>query len=594
MKRRRRTQAVQVAGAILFTAASSVAVVDGWIFLTPKALPARPSAHLRGRSISEGTKRSTVPWINVRETRQKGILSLASSPATSSSRERGKTDADDLNSTATAKNTAIQSFLDHFQVCIASNNLHSLTLRGLSKKSAKDQPEARGSLSMLVGRPIVLGGNNKNATTKQLLQVTFKYHSATDIAKNWEMNDCCSNLESILLNKQDNGENVVPASEWDSSSDDDNYNNKPCRIQQIQSASLQTLDGMEWELQQLNSQKPKLSKRRIHNQQQPAPQSHDRVKHAGPIAVDAPLWQALGVTNANSGKLRPGMSSKFKQCQKFVEIVERLVASVDRNHGNVHSQQALSMVDMGCGRGYATFALHAALSERYRNVRSRGIDVRPKLVREISDIAVQLEMNETLRFETGTIESFLAEQDDNTDDTTTTTTNILIALHACDTATDDALWSGIRSNATILVVAPCCHQQVRPQLNRHVAAAAASDRYSIPHPYTDVLRHNIYRERVAETVTDSLRALLLEYAGYKVQVFEFIGGEHTSKNVMITAVKQKQQQSNTAKLLERIRSLAALHGIHEQKLAAWMEVELSWEEDGFKKISARSMPPLRS
>ena len=280
---------------------------------------------------------------------------------------------------------------------------------------------------------------------------------------------------------------------------------------------------------------------------------------------------------------------------------------------------------MGCGRGYATFALHAALRHQYPDVRSRGIDVRPKLVREISTIAANLGLNDTLRFETGTIASFLAEEEESNNNSISSSNNntldVLIALHACDTATDDALWSGIRRQARILVVAPCCHRQVRPQLNRHADAAAAAVSKQPPppqHPYADLLRHNIYRERLAETVTDALRALLLEYAGYRVQVFEFIGGEHTSKNVMITAVKQatpktaaaKQQQQRDGdddddELLQRIRALASLHGIREQKLAGWMGIDLgsssfssastSSRSDAAAKprLSARSMPPLQ-
>ena len=94
------------------------------------------------------------------------------------------------------------------------------------------------------------------------------------------------------------------------------------------------------------------------------------------------------------------------------------------------------------------------------------------------------------------------------------------------------------------------------------------------HPYASILQHGVYRERMSETITDSLRGLLLELAGYKVQVFEFIGGEHTSKNVMITAIKTKPKTSREPKLLQEILSLASLHGIRHQKLARWMNVEL--------------------
>ena len=152
-----------------------------------------------------------------------------------------------------------------------------------------------------------------------------------------------------------------------------------------------------------------------------------------------------------------------------------------------------------------------------------------------------------------------------------------------------------------------CHKQVRAQLNVHCAAVSQ-------HPLADMLRHGVYRERHSEMVTDSLRALLLEYAGYKVQVFEFIGGEHTSKNVMITAVKgsssswsdgdainggggnnsnNNSSNNNKDDILERIQSLAQLHGIRQQKLADWMNVNLIGDEKSdAQQYFPTQMPPV--
>jgi hypothetical protein len=278
------------------------------------------------------------------------------------------------------------------------------------------------------------------------------------------------------------------------------------------------------------------------------------------------------------------MSSKLRQCNKFVEIVSGLV-------GKASAGQKIRIVDMGCGRGYLTFALHSYLSQQRYEVESTGIDVRPKLVAEISGIAESLGGDfDTLSFNAGTIEeivtggiSIFGECRDGEE----SSMDILIALHACDTATDDALWSGISHNADIIVVAPCCHRQIRSQVNAQVAATKNS------HPMHDILKFGVYRERISEVITDSLRALLLEMAGYKVQVFEFIGGEHTSKNVMITAVKSsKSTPKNTAR---RIKELAAFHGITQHKLASWMEVELCDSDDPTpsRKAShaATQMPP---
>jgi hypothetical protein len=257
--------------------------------------------------------------------------------------------------------------------------------------------------------------------------------------------------------------------------------------------------------------------------------NHDRTKQV-PVSEEAPFWKAIGLDKKNA---------KRRQCRKFVEIVANLVA----NQETSNKRTSISTIDMGCGRGYLTFSLHHYLQQNLDRVTTRGIDMRPKLVEEMNVIASRLEMK-GLSFETGTIDSFLESATVSPAtrrmDDTTHNLDLLIALHACDTATDDAIWSGVQSHAHIIVVAPCCHKQIRPQLDAMVANTSKCP--SIQHPYFDVLRHGIYRERMAETVTDSMRALLLELAHYQVKVFEFIGGEHTSKNVMITAVKRERLQ----------------------------------------------------
>jgi hypothetical protein len=282
------------------------------------------------------------------------------------------------------------------------------------------------------------------------------------------------------------------------------------------------------------------------------------------------------------------------------------------NTGN-NAVETISILDQGCGRGYLTFSLHSHLQEKYLDqssptlIESRGVDVRPKLVQEISNIARSLgDRFDSLHFEQGTIEDYLlsstddkdSKQDDdstNSDDANNVSSrlHVVIALHACDTATDDALWSAITRQANVIVVAPCCHKQLRPQLNRHAAANTET------HPLADVWRHGIYRERLSETVTDSMRALLLELAGYNIQVFEFIGGEHTFKNSMITAVKNKKPAASPARreaLIERLRALAAFHGIHEHKLAEWMQIPLTSDSTTTIKktqpLSTHNMPPL--
>jgi len=359
----------------------------------------------------------------------------------------------------------------------------------------------------------------------------------------------------------------------------------------IQRASFETSNAL-WELDVAHKTKrPKLKKQtRMESNDSlgTADLSHDRVKVV-PVATTANFLQALGVTNSD-GKPRPGKASKLRQIQKFVEIVSGLV---DKATSGKQSPSHVSVVDMGCGRGYLTFALHDFLCQQYpAKVSCKGIDVRPKLVVEINDIARSLgETFDGLSFETGTIESFLLQssfqppfaQVDS--QSTGDTCEVLIALHACDTATDDALWAGISRKAAVICVAPCCQKEVRRQIDAHFHK-------KMDHPMADVLRYGIYRERMTETVTDSMRALLLEIMGYDVNVFEFIGGEHTSKNVMITAVRKPLNLDNkngTDALRSKLQSLANFYGVSQQKLASWIGEKLD-DSIPMPPISRRGLP----
>eukprot|EP00980_Cylindrotheca_fusiformis_P024709 scaffold12324_cov144-Cylindrotheca_fusiformis.AAC.4 len=461
----------------------------------------------------------------------------------------------------------VGEFVSKVQTAIEDQTFASLTLRGTKKTKSKNLEEVtalRGSIRQVQGRLIQVKKNEQI-----LLQLTLKYYGATDICKNIALPDIGNSLPQLILDPM--------ASEWGV----DAVQAKP-----IQGAELKTLDNV-FELQQLQSNKPKLKKRKANSTNaahaDASPATHDREKNL-PLCRKADFLQALGLTKSD-GKPKPGMKSKLSQCQKFVEIVGGLVNKIQQ----VDNAKPISVVDMGCGRGYLTFALHSYLAEHYPSVESKGVDVRPKLVKEISTIAESLGGKfDTLLFEEGTIETFVEENGEASPLTNHEALRILIALHACDTATDDALWSGICSGADLVVVAPCCHKQVRPQLDAHAATEGQM------HPLSDVLKHGVYRERMSETATDSLRALLLEAAGYRVQVFEFIGGEHTSKNVMIAALKDKTRgEKNSTDVLGRIKSLANLHGIHKQKLAEWMNIDLGGQVKTKPSRMVNQMPPLR-
>ena len=243
------------------------------------------------------------------------------------------------------------------------------------------------------------------------------------------------------------------------------------------------------------------------------------------------------------GEVRPAMGDKFRQINRFVEIVAGLLDS-----SPLAGREEVSVVDMGSGKGYLTFALYDYLNH-VRGVRAAvtGVEARPELAGLCNDIAGRAGFG-ALDFRTGYIQDYELPR-----------TDVLIALHACDTATDDAIHKGVAAGASVIVTAPCCHKEVRPQMQA-------------PTPLRGLLRHGILLEREAESVTDSLRALLLESAGYGVKVFEFVSTEHTRKNTMIAAVRRGPGADREAALAE-FRTLKEFYGIREQRLERLLRVE---------------------
>jgi SAM-dependent methyltransferase len=267
----------------------------------------------------------------------------------------------------------------------------------------------------------------------------------------------------------------------------------------------------------------------------PTPAGHERRKRRAIDVAGSVYLRALGVTNER-GEVRPAMGDKLRQINKFVEIVAGLYDS-----SPLAGREELSVVDVGSGKGYLTFALYDYF-DNVRGVRAAvtGVEAREELVELCNEVARRAGF-ERLEFKTGLVEEFEPPRAD-----------FLIALHACDTATDDAIHKGVEAGAAVIVTAPCCHKEVRPQI-------------VVPEQLRGVLRHGHLLEREAESVTDSLRALLLESAGYRVKVFEFVSTEHTRKNTMIAAVRRDGGANNPAALAE-FRALKEFYGIREQRL----------------------------
>jgi SAM-dependent methyltransferase len=273
-----------------------------------------------------------------------------------------------------------------------------------------------------------------------------------------------------------------------------------------------------------------------------APPSHDRAK-AHLIPITAPWLRTLGVIN-DRGHPNEGMADKFRQIQKFAELLTHLLG-VAFPPSSARTAP-IRIVDAGSGKGYLTFALAHLLGA---HAEIQGIEQRPELVALCNRAARDQGMSDHLEFVAGTIAETVPESCD-----------VLIALHACDTATDDALAHGLAAGAQLLVVAPCCQKELRAQL-------------SAPPVLAEALRHGIFQERQNEFVTDALRAQLLEWAGFRTKVFEFISTEHTAKNLMIAATKA--HAPGDPQRAERVRAFAAFYGIRSQRLATHLKFPLT-------------------
>jgi len=229
------------------------------------------------------------------------------------------------------------------------------------------------------------------------------------------------------------------------------------------------------------------------------------------IPASKPYLQDLGITSSN-GKVFGHAQDKFKQINKFVELLSNLIKD-DNSISDIH--------DMGSGKGYLTFALHDYLTINLNpKLQTKGIEIREDLVQKCNTIAQKSKM-EGLAFQLGSIDDYKIDK-----------TDVVIALHACDIATDMAIAKGIQAKAKYIVVAPCCHKQIRKAMQKTDSTL------------NSVLKYGILKERQAEMVTDTIRALILESQGYEVNVFEFISSEHTGKNVMLTAQKVNKKDDS--------------------------------------------------
>lgn len=242
--------------------------------------------------------------------------------------------------------------------------------------------------------------------------------------------------------------------------------------------------------------------------------SHDRTK-ARLLDANDPFLIEVGISDV-SGKVKVSKNDKYLQVEEFLRmLVPALNLAIEAGHIAKPSAGApLSIVDLGCGHAYLTFAAHQYLTKQGIPVKVIGIDVRESARLRNNQIAQKLGISKSI--------SFLAEE---ISQTTLQSADVAIALHACDTATDDAIAWAVNTGAKLALIAPCCHHDIQAQM------------VDTPEPWQMITKNGIMKERLGDLITDALRMQIMKLSGYRVEAIEFIGGEHTPRNLMIRAVK---------------------------------------------------------
>lgn len=347
------------------------------------------------------------------------------------------------------------------------------------------------------------------------LQFVYKY-DRNDVTKNFSIEEAIKQLQNMI------GNNFL-----------DNY--------------LYTTKE-DWQLKYNNKHEPRISKQKP-TYCEASDGLHDEVKKRFLNTKNNVYLKSLGITD-QKGEIIPSMSAKYKQVEKFVEIIDSLA-------GNLKDCKPVRIADVGCGKGYLTFATYDYLANTLEmEVEMKGVEAQENLVKLCSNTAQKAQFGR-LEFIQSNINDYKPEHLD-----------MLVALHACDTATDDALYLGIQSGAKVIIVAPCCHKQIRQQM-----------KITENNVLEPALKYGIIMERQAEILTDSLRALILNLNGYKTKIFEFVEYDNTSKNLIITAEKGEMPSDDEKKKIQaQIDAIKNKFGIKYHYLEKLIEnpTDQSW------------------
>lgn len=318
-------------------------------------------------------------------------------------------------------------------------------------------------------------------------------------------------------------------------------------LAQCKQANLLTTE-QEWQLKK-NKKKAILTQSKNKTVTKAVEQKgHDRVKQRF-VDQDSYFLQPLGITDAKA-HIIPSMARKWKQINKFVEIFSGALS-------HIQLPEQLRVVDFGSGKGYLTFALYDYLLKQDLNPFVTGVELNSKMVEFCQEVADKSDFQQ-LDFFQGDVRTYQPERLD-----------VMIALHACDVATDFAIHTGIRLNAEMIMCAPCCHKELRPQLKA-------------PLVLQPMLQFGIHAGQQAEMLTDTIRALLLKAYGYETKVFEFVALEHTSKNKMILATKRKDYQALDVAVLAQIQALKEMYGIQKHSLELLLNNQWDQQDVGCK------------
>lgn len=260
---------------------------------------------------------------------------------------------------------------------------------------------------------------------------------------------------------------------------------------------------------------------------------HDRTK-SRLLAPSDPFLIAVGISDAN-GDLKPSKADKYRQVEEFLRLLTpALMNAISAGHIATPTEvKPLTIADLGCGHAYLTFAAHQYLRQQGIAVSVIGIDVRTASRDRNNEIAKQLGISESIEFRAEEIA-----------DTTLRHADVAIALHACDTATDDAIAWAVKASSSLVLVAPCCHHDIQAQMQE------------VPEPWSIMTRNGIMKERLGDLITDALRMQIMKLHGYRVEAIEFIGGEHTPRNLMIRATKTGANADSVEK--ERYEEMVSL------------------------------------